>query len=159
MNLSNINKYHTGILQIICYGYVIIFFITDLIVDYIEDEIGWHYLLELIGVCCMIILLIYQIYTLYMTKKQLKTTTHHLSNLQIGLSHHIEEQLKSWQLSNAETEVCWLIIKGFTPKEIASTRSVTEKTVNKQLGNIYLKSHTKSRHELLSSLIEDIMVE
>jgi len=69
----------------------------------------------------------------------------------------INDQFKFWNFTKAETEIAWLILKGFSYPDIANLRSVSEKTINQQAGSIFRKSNVKNRHELVSSFIEDLL--
>jgi len=52
-------------------------------------------------------------------------------------------------LSKREQEVFNLLLEGKSNKEISSLLSITQKTVEEHLTNIYMKSGTKSRVEAL----------
>ena len=41
----------------------------------------------------------------------------------------LSQQFDDWRLSNSEKEVGWLLLKGFSLKEIAALRETLEKTV------------------------------
>ncbi len=56
---------------------------------------------------------------------------------------------KSYGLSEAETIVCRMIAQGFSLREIAEVRGVQIDTVKTQSRNIYAKSHTRNRRELV----------
>jgi DNA-binding CsgD family transcriptional regulator len=75
-----------------------------------------------------------------------------------GLSEKIDQQLNDWKLTKAEKEVCLLILKGLSNKEIADVRNTTEKTVRQQATGIYQKSNLSSRSELSAFFLEDLLV-
>jgi len=52
-------------------------------------------------------------------------------------------------LSNRESEVAELVLKGLSNKEVASQLFVTVKTVKFHLTNIYIKMSVKSRTQLI----------
>lgn len=75
-----------------------------------------------------------------------------------GLSLAIDKQLVKWELTNAEKEVAFLLLKGFSLKEIASARSTTEKTAKAQSMSIYAKTGLSGRSELSAFFLEDLLV-
>lgn len=74
-----------------------------------------------------------------------------------GLSHSIGRQLDQWQLSAAEKEVAFLLLKGLSLKEIAIARRTTEKTARVQSGAIYTKAGLTGRSELSAFFLEDLL--
>ena len=75
-----------------------------------------------------------------------------------GLSQAIDEQLTKWQLSAAEKEVAFLLLKGLGIKEIAAVRGTTEKTARVQSAAIYAKAGLAGRSELAAFFLEDLLV-
>lgn len=74
-----------------------------------------------------------------------------------GLSQSISLQLDQWQLSAAEKEVAFLLLKGLSLKEIAAARSTTEKTARVQSSAVYTKSGLAGRSELSAFFLEDLL--
>jgi len=87
-------------------------------------------------------------------KEQWKGETHQLL---AGLSVKIESQFAHWQLTPAETEVGFLLLKGFSLKEIADMRNTKLKTVQQQSQAIYQKTGLASRSELAAFFLEDLL--
>jgi DNA-binding CsgD family transcriptional regulator len=75
-----------------------------------------------------------------------------------GLSQEIDRQLASWKLTASEKEVAFLLLKGLSLKEIAETRSTTEKTARAQSTAIYEKSGLAGRSELSAFFLEDLLL-
>jgi len=75
-----------------------------------------------------------------------------------GLSQAIDAQLTKWQLSAAEKEVAFLLLKGLGIKEIAAIRKTTEKTARVQSTAIYAKAGLAGRSELAAFFLEDLLV-
>lgn len=75
-----------------------------------------------------------------------------------GLSRSIDRQLERWQLSAAEKEIAFLLLKGLSLKEIASLRGTGEKTVRAQSAAIYAKASLAGRSELSAFFLEDLLV-
>jgi DNA-binding CsgD family transcriptional regulator len=74
-----------------------------------------------------------------------------------GLSRSIGLQLDQWQLSAAEREVAFLLLKGLSLKEIAAARGTSEKTARVQSGAIYTKAGVAGRSELSAFFLEDLL--
>jgi DNA-binding CsgD family transcriptional regulator len=75
-----------------------------------------------------------------------------------GLSNAIDQQLSKWNLSAAEKEVAFLLLKGMSLKEIADIRKTAEKTARVQSMAIYSKSGLSGRSELSAFFLEDLLV-
>lgn len=91
---------------------------------------------------------------LHQEKEQWKNETHQLL---AGLSVKIEQQFAKWKLTQAETEVGFLLLKGFSLQEIADIRSTKIKTVQQQSQSIYQKTGLASRSELAAFFLEDLL--
>lgn len=74
-----------------------------------------------------------------------------------GLSLAIDQQLTKWNLSAAEKEVAFLLLKGLSLKEIAEIRKTTEKTARVQSMAIYSKAGLAGRSELSAFFLEDLL--
>jgi DNA-binding CsgD family transcriptional regulator len=75
-----------------------------------------------------------------------------------GLARSIDEQLQRWQLSTAEKEIAFLLLKGLSLKQIAELRGTGEKTVRAQSAAIYAKAGLAGRSELSAFFLEDLLV-
>ena len=75
-----------------------------------------------------------------------------------GLSSAIDEQLIKWELTAAEKEVAFLLLKGLSLKDVANVRNTTEKTARVQSMAIYAKAGLSSRSELSAFFLEDLLV-
>ncbi len=63
-----------------------------------------------------------------------------------------EKIITSWGLTPKETEVCHLILKGFSTKELAEVTGNTEKTLKHHIASIFGKAHVTSRAELFAEI-------
>ncbi len=151
------NTFFMNISVTTIYISLITFFLSDIVLDYIEDELGWHFYIEIVFIVITIFLLIYQVRKIYTIKYELKSTKNKLLLLQNEVGVYIEQEFNKWQLTNAEKSIAWLIIKGFSFKEIAKMRSVSGKTVHQQSTRIYQKSGMQNRHELMSGFLEEFI--
>lgn len=75
-----------------------------------------------------------------------------------GLSKAIDQQLGKWNLTTAEKEVAFLLLKGLSLKEIAEIRKTSEKTARVQSMAIYSKAGLSGRSELSAFFLEDLLV-
>lgn len=60
-------------------------------------------------------------------------------------------------LTKAETEVAWFVLKGMSMAEIAELRQTKIGTVKAQCTGIYKKAGVTGKSQLLSQLVEDIL--
>jgi DNA-binding NarL/FixJ family response regulator len=75
-----------------------------------------------------------------------------------GLAKAIDQQLRTWRLTDAEKDVAFLLLKGYGLKEIAQLRGTTEKTTRAQSTAIYAKAGLSGRYELAAFFLEDLLV-
>lgn len=74
-----------------------------------------------------------------------------------GIAKNIQEQFDAWQFTRAEIEIGFFLLKGFSFKEIAKLRDVTEKTIREHAGNVYYKAGMAGRAELAAYFLEDLL--
>ncbi len=82
--------------------------------------------------------------------------TQKLDSLLARSRGHIAAEFEKWRLSEAETEVGWMILKGLSFKEIGKLRNTSERTVRQQAQSIYVKSGLPSRADLAAYFLEDL---
>lgn len=75
-----------------------------------------------------------------------------------GLGEAIDRQFDRWQLSPAEREVALLLLKGLSHKDVAETRSTSERTVRQQALSVYRKAGLAGRAELAAFFLEDLLL-
>ena len=75
-----------------------------------------------------------------------------------GLARAIDQQLSKWNLTVAEKEVAFLLLKGLSLKEVADVRKTTEKTARAQSMAIYAKAGLSGRSELSAFFLEDLLL-
>jgi len=75
-----------------------------------------------------------------------------------GLSKAIDQQLSKWNLTTAEKEVAFLLLKGIGLKEIAAIRKTSDKTARVQSIAVYAKAGLSGRSELAAFFLEDLLV-
>lgn len=74
-----------------------------------------------------------------------------------GVGKTVEQQFAEWQLSPAESEVSWLLLKGLSFKEVAAVRATTERTAREQARGVYKKAGVAGRAELSAWFLEDLL--
>lgn len=74
-----------------------------------------------------------------------------------NLGNVVTQQFSEWTLTDSEMEVGWLLLKGFSLKEISLLRNTQEKTVRQQASAIYKKSGVSGRHAFSAWFIEDML--
>ena len=80
-----------------------------------------------------------------------------LIEIKAGVVSNINNQFTNWALTDAEKEIAFLILKGFSFKEISSFRNTNEKTVRDQATKIYSKSGLRNRADLVAYFLEDLL--
>ncbi|MCB0366818.1 MAG: response regulator transcription factor [Bdellovibrionaceae bacterium] len=143
--------------------------------DIYEDlqSSGWglHVALEsllLAGTSLGFVLILRQWLRVRTEASQLRQDLKHLSSLNeeyrkeakqyaLGLQTTIDRQMDRWKLTDAEKEVAYLLIKGFSTKEVADLRQTSEKTVRQQCSQVYRKSNLGGRADLAAFFLEDLL--
>lgn len=74
-----------------------------------------------------------------------------------GVAKKILIQFNNWQLTKAEIEVGFLILKGFSFSEISGLRNGSERTVREQASNVYHKAGMHGRAEFTAYFLEDLL--
>lgn len=77
--------------------------------------------------------------------------------LRRGLGEAIDDQLERWSLTPAEKDVAFLLLKGYSHKEIASLSARSERTVRQHGMAVYRKSGLSGRTELSAFFLEDLL--
>jgi DNA-binding CsgD family transcriptional regulator len=145
--------------------------IFDLITDSKEGVSWWHSLVEGLVVVAALIGTFLIMRGTFKLKKSLKEEREISGKLQEeariwkeqskkflnGLSQSIDFQLKKWELTKSEKEVTFLLLKGFSLKEVAEIRGTTEKTARAQSATVYAKAGISGRSQLSAFFLEDLL--
>lgn len=143
----------------------------DIYNDYFEGVALWHISIEAIVAIIALIGVFYLIKGRFKLQQHLKQERQVSGELQAeaqkwkqasqkyvkGLSVEIENQLDCWDLTEAEKEVSFLLLKGLSNKEIAEVRETSTQTVRSQTNAIYSKSGLSGRSELSAFFLEDLL--
>lgn len=73
-----------------------------------------------------------------------------------GLGAKIDSQFAKWNLTPAEKEVALFLLKGFSHRDVARLRDVSEATARQQARAIYKKAGITGRHDLAGFFLEDL---
>ena len=144
----------------------------DIVTDLREGVTWWHVLVEAFVIIAAAIGVIYLLRGTFSLIHKLDDEREFSSNLKTenlrfkeqskkyleGLSQNIDEQLSLWTLSKSEKEVAFLLLKGFSFKEIANVRNTTEKTARTQSAAIYSKAGLANRSQLSAYFLEDLLL-
>lgn len=165
-------------LKLLKYGailYAIIFGLitTDLVSDY-QEGIQWsHITIELLVLMTAVGGLSLLGYAYYQTnQRQVQLLKRDLNAAQVqakhwqdesrdliqGLALQINKQFALWQLTEAESQIGLLLLKGFSHQEIANLRQVSERTAREQARALYRKAALTSRAELSAFFLEDLLL-
>ncbi|MBT3980672.1 MAG: response regulator transcription factor [Bacteriovoracaceae bacterium] len=146
--------------------------IVDLITDRNEGIAWWHLSVEGSVAIISLVGVFFLMKGTFKLKKTLKHERevsikfqeesklwkeHSIKYLQ-GLSQSIDNQLGKWLLTKSEKEVAFLLLKGFSLKEIAEIRNTTEKTARAQATSIYSKAELSGRSQLSAFFLEDLLL-
>ncbi|HYX36444.1 MAG TPA: helix-turn-helix transcriptional regulator [Oligoflexus sp.] len=74
-----------------------------------------------------------------------------------NIRHEVVRQFSVWNLTAAEKETAFLLLKGLSLKDIAVVRNVSEKTVKQHNLTIYQKSGLAGRAELSAFFLQDLL--
>lgn len=74
-----------------------------------------------------------------------------------GIGAAIDDQFKTWDMTEAERDVGLLILKGLSHKEIAVLRSTNDATVRQQAKSIYHKSGLSGKAAFAAYFLEDLL--
>ncbi|RAN38500.1 hypothetical protein [Hyphomonas sp. GM-8P] len=74
-----------------------------------------------------------------------------------GLGIAIARQFSAWGLTDAESDVGLLLLKGLSLQEIADLRETSERTVREQARAVYRKSSLAGRNALSAYFLEDLL--
>lgn len=145
---------------------------VDIFNDHFEGVATWHISIESAIAVISLIGVFYLIKGRFILRQNLEKEQRVSSELQTeahkwrqvskkymkGLSVEIENQLDRWDLTEAEKEVSFLLLKGLSNKEIAAIRDTTVQTVRTQTNAIYSKSGLSGRSELSAFFLEDLLL-
>lgn len=142
------------------------FLFLDLVVDLIEGAPTYHTIVQGIVTASTILGILWIWRKSLAVAVQLQTKrakigilTEKYKELSYGLSLAVDNQFNSWHLTEVEKEIGYLLLKGFSLKEIANYRKTAEITVRQQSARIYEKARLAGRIELSAFFMEDFLIQ
>jgi len=96
--------------------------------------------------------------TLESTRQDAMEWRNEAQGLLIGLGSQIDDQFAKWNLTPAEKEVALFLLKGFSHRDVARLRDVSEATARQQARAIYKKAGIAGRHDLSGFFLEDLVL-
>jgi DNA-binding CsgD family transcriptional regulator len=138
-------------------GAISSFFVYDIMRDIGGGEIDAHVLIEAVIFAICTVLLVAELRRNRRLRGRLEEVQARNRRLSGDFSGYVGARLEGWGLSRSEQEIAWLTLKGYSFTEIASLRSVQEKTVRQQATSIYAKSGCRNRNEFIAHFIEDLL--
>ena len=144
---------------------------SDLLIDLREGVTAWHVLAEALVAMLACLGAFHLLRGAWRLRRRLEAQDRDFSAFRLqaeawrmgsrkyldGLSRSIDLQLEQWQLSAAEKDVAFLLLKGLSLKDIAAARGTTEKTARVQSSAVYAKSGLAGRSELSAFFLEDLL--
>ncbi|MBP9884934.1 MAG: helix-turn-helix transcriptional regulator [Leptospiraceae bacterium] len=91
--------------------------------------------------------------------ESLKTKNQKLNDINLSFWNSIQDQFKSWNLTEAEKEIAILLLRGLSNQQIAAIRGKSLKTIENQAFSIYQKSGTTGKLEFIAYFISPLLPE
>lgn len=146
------------------FGVIAVLIALDLLLDS-RDGVGWlHVILEGGVLISALVGMLAMLHRFGRVSVDLDTAridaerwrTEHQAILQ-GLAAAITRQFDAWQLTAAEAEIGFLLLKGLSHQEIAQVRGTSERTAREQARSLYRKSGLAGRSQLSAFFLEDLL--
>jgi DNA-binding CsgD family transcriptional regulator len=147
------------LLQCLCGGYFT-WEILASIFDLPSLPLRWQTreLVEL-GACAGLILGAFTSLRLSLSAQAAKARADHAHRLTAGeFTDAVEEFFARIELTEAERDVTWLMLKGMSTSEIAALRETKQGTVKAQSTAIYRKAGVSGKSQLFSQLVEELLM-
>ena len=147
------------LLQCLCGGYFT-WEILASIFDLPSLPLRWQTreLVEL-GACAGLILGAFTSLRLSLSAQAAKARADHAHRLTAGeFTDAVEEFFARIELTEAERDVTWLMLKGMSTSEIAALRETKLGTVKAQSTAIYRKAGVSGKSQLFSQLVEELLM-
>ncbi len=139
------------------------FFVSDLVKDsFLPDGslgISFHLVVEAVATAGLIFGILFEINYI---RDQWRRSAKLEQNMRVAtgaLSEVIDEYFHDWGLTPSEKDVAMFAIKGMSNTEIAGLRQSSEGTIKAHLNAVFRKAEVSGRNQLISLLVEDLMLE
>jgi len=169
--LLKIEEKKLSILSILFFSLVVLSSIADIITDIGQGANIKHLIQEAFIAFFALLLLLVLFFNTKAEKiknKQLQKNLEELTEISAQVSkelvnakkifgEEINKQFIVWQLTKSEGDIALFTIKGFNSKEIATLRSVSEKTIRNQLTSIYRKAGLSGKHTFIAWFMDGLV--
>ncbi|MCV0428512.1 MAG: hypothetical protein K5905_23895 [Roseibium sp.] len=118
---------------------------------------AYHHWIEIIVVALVIWLIWLEVRAARELRDKLAEQKAVNLRLSDGVANRISAKFTDWGLTAAESEVAWLLIKGFSFIEISELRQVKSKTLRQQASSVYAKAAVGGRSELTAVFLEELL--
>lgn len=118
---------------------------------------SWHSTLENISAIAILLVVSFLLNEMIELQRSKKTSEKSVQVASGFLSTVIVRQFTEWKLSESETDVAFLLMKGYSLKEIAELRAAQIGTIKSQCSTIYKKAGIAGRAELIAFFMEDLL--
>lgn len=147
------------VLALVALGVAILFFVYDLIADWLyEEEYGTvHFTLEFIVFVGVSMAMVLGVRDLRRLRTQLSYEQHRNEVFSTELAQSINDRLDGWRLTPSEKDVAWYIIKGYRFSEIAEARGVKESTARLQGTSLYAEAGVSGRAEFVAEILQPLL--
>ena len=140
--------------QIICAAV----FFSSVLSDAWEDlGFDWHQLSAFLAIIALVAGIVFEAYYLVVLLQRKANLERSVGMASSALQAVIESHFSEWRLTASEHDVATLMVKGLSIAEIAKIRGSAEGTIKAHLNNIYRKSNTRNRAEVLSSIMDAML--
>jgi DNA-binding CsgD family transcriptional regulator len=155
---------HVILLMVLVQALGALFFIGDIgltILGIERQPIAWglREAVEIGAAIALLIGLVMSAVLLLQSQRRLGKAEARLQRASSDFMEVVEDSFSSWNLTPAERDVAFFVLKGFSTQEIAGFRKTSEGTVKAQTNAIYRKAGVSGRGQLMSVFIDDLLAE
>ena len=133
-------------------------FLNSILSDAWEDRgFDWHQVSAFLAIIALAAGIIFETFYLIGLLQRKASLERSVGMASSALQDVIESHFTEWNLTASERDVAALMVKGLSISEIAAIRGSADGTVKAHLNNIYRKSKTRNRAEVLSSIMDAML--
>lgn len=159
MRIYLLATYVILIVQVIC----ALFFVIDLVATFtgywsLVGYWAYHDFLEISATIGLVLGAVFGFITIRKAHEEQTRAENALRSVRGDFCEVVNEKMKTWALTDAEKDVAWFAIKGFSLTEIADFRSTSVGTIKAQNNAIYAKAGVTGRSQLLAILVDDLLM-
>jgi len=162
---NDVQPRYSLLLAMVLFAAIAALIFADLVLDYREGASSLHLAVEsvvLAAAAAGVWLLSRQLRQsradLARVRSQAEQWRAEHQQLLAGLAAAIDQQFRRWRLTQAESEVGLLLLKGLSHKEIAELRQTSERTIREQARALYRKAGLSGRASLSAFFLEDLLL-